>query len=82
MPRTLGIWPSIFCEKDENEWWGGFGVLPRHSTGRIESMQQLVAENEVKRFALTGRLEVRPNIIRLSTLLWMLYFSKQQLSAG
>ena len=82
MPRTLGIWPSIFCEKDENEWWGGIGVLPRHSIGRIESMQQLVAENEVKRFALTGCLEVRPNIIRLPTLLWMLYFSKQQLSAG
>lgn len=69
MPRTLGIGPSIFCEKDENDWWGGIAVLTPHFAVRIEVMQQLVAENEVKHFTAPASLKLRQNIIRLPTLL-------------
>ena len=39
MPRTLGIWPSIFCEKDENEWWGWDWCVAAafHWTHRIDA---------------------------------------------
>lgn len=29
MLRTLGTGPSIFCEKDENDWWGGIVAFQR-----------------------------------------------------